>query len=118
MIKIVKNKTLLTDLMQSIGYFAFLSGFFTVALPLIKENRINVWPFIIIFLFVIFISYVFTLSYVLRPIIQTYYPEFGLYGLDACIKKLPWYHPSKVIFSAVSIIAAWLGFYIASMGML
>lgn len=117
MIRIIRNKELLSDVMQSIGYFVFVSGLFTIALPLIKKNEIDAWPFILLFLSTMAVSYIFTLAYVVRPAIQAYYPQFGLAGLDDELVRLPWYHASNVIFSGLAIIAALAGWYVVRLGM-
>jgi len=115
MIRVIRNKVLLHDAMQSIGYFAFVSSLFSIALPLINHHKIEAWPFVLIFLTVMAISYIFTLVYVIRPTIQEFYPAFGLKGIDD--NHLPLFHFSNIAFCILAILFAGAGWYVVSMGL-
>ncbi|WP_432467309.1 hypothetical protein [Agarivorans sp. Z349TD_8] len=114
--KIAKNEGLIKNIMQSLAYFSFMGAYLRLGFPEVQGKVALIVPFISIFLGMMLVTYIFTIAHVLRPVVQTYFPEFKIRRIDEDYQHIPAFHPSNILFTCLFLAFVGIGLFVVGFG--
>lgn len=100
--------------MQSLAYFAFIGAYFRFGAPVDSGKVTLIIPYFLIFLLLTATVLVFTLIHVIRPTVQKYYSEYRIRNIDICTIKLGAFHPANILYTSITCVYLYIGWFIAS----
>lgn len=114
--KLVKDESLMKNLMQALGYFAFISLYMRHGIPSVKGNEVQVLPFILVFFALLTITFAFTFVHVIRPITQIWFPNYKMRGIDAGYEQIPVFSKANMVMAGLALLFTYAGWSIVGFG--
>lgn len=81
--KLILDKELSKDVLQGIGYYAFLAGLVRLCVPSVKAaSFVAQLGFVLFLLWLIWFVSTYIMIHIVRPVVKLYHPEFTLPEVD------------------------------------